>query len=71
MCCEIFDVAHGMCIILADTKLFVKGSFINGLFHGHGVLEDYGYRRVFIGEFENGERASEGKETLSDGSRWI
>lgn len=34
------------------------------------MLEDFRHRRVYSGEFENGERAGEGEETLSDGSRF-
>ena len=48
----------------------MQGSFVNGLFHGHGVLEDHGQHRVYIGEFEDGEKDGEGEETLSDGSRF-
>lgn len=34
------------------------------------MLEDEGHRRVYFGEFENGERSGEGEEKLSDGSRY-
>lgn len=34
------------------------------------MLEEFEHNRVYIGEFENGERAGEGEETLSDGSKF-
>lgn len=48
-----------------------KGSFVNGVFHGNGTLEDEEHNRVYFGEFKNGERSGKGREHYSNNFSYV